>query len=120
MGLGLQSSQASTKLPSLAATTSSTTAGAGLGLGGGLGGLKQPTAAAPTLGLGLGTGLATTSTAAATTVKAPATLKTEFKGLGGVGTAEMTKKGAGRDGLVGCKHARICVLNGGGGYGVFC
>lgn len=104
-GLGPQSSsQASSglKLPNLTATTSTAATGTGLGLGG----LKQTsttTAPAPTLGLGLGQHLATTSTAATaapTTSKAQTTLKTEFKGLGGIGTAETTKKGAGRDGLV--------------------
>ena len=114
-GLSLQGSQASTglKLPNLTATTSTTAAATSGGTGlGGLGGLKQTTtsststtAAAPTLGLGLGRSLAAASTSAATaaasaTSKAQTTLKTEFKGLGGVGTVETTKKGAGRDGLV--------------------
>lgn len=93
-------------------TAAATSGGTGLGGLGGLGGLKQTTtsststtAAAPTLGLGLGRSLAAASTSAATaaasaTSKAQTTLKTEFKGLGGVGTVETTKKGAGRDGLV--------------------
>ena len=120
-GLGQQSSQPSSisglKLPNLASTVSTTPAvasGTGLGLGG-LGGLKQTTTttgtSAATAGPGLGgLGLlnqhlsATMSTAATalptTASKAQTTLKTEFKGLGGVGTAETTKKGAGRDGLV--------------------
>lgn len=81
LGQGLQTSTSSGLKLSGLATTSAASSGAGIGLGG-----LKPSTAAPTLGLA-------TTTAATTSA-----LKTDFKGLGGVGTAETGQGAAGRDG----------------------